>query len=91
MRVFRVLDFVGVALMLGFLGAAAVVRFKDLEMRGLAFRVAHLLAGGLVLMSFLLLYQTRLYALLNVFAAQPRCCPLRWPGRLMFRAPMIST
>ena len=39
-------------------------------MKGLAFDVAHLLAGGLVLMSFLLLYQTRLYALLNVFAAQ---------------------
>jgi len=38
--------------------------------RGLAFDVAHLLAGGLVLISFLLLYQTRLYALLNVFAAQ---------------------
>jgi hydrogenase-4 component E len=39
-------------------------------MTGLAFDVAHLLAGGLVLISFLLLYQTRLYALLNVFAAQ---------------------
>ena len=39
-------------------------------MRGLAFDVAHLLAGGLVLMSFLLLYQTRLYALLNTFALQ---------------------
>ncbi len=39
-------------------------------MRGLAFDVSHLLAGGLVLISFLLIYQTRLYALLNVFAAQ---------------------
>jgi hydrogenase-4 component E len=39
-------------------------------MRGLAFDVAHLLAGGLVLMSFMLLYQNRLYALLNVFALQ---------------------
>ena len=39
-------------------------------MRGLSFDVAHLLAGGLVLISFLLIYQTRLYALLNVFAAQ---------------------
>jgi hydrogenase-4 component E len=38
--------------------------------RGLAFDLAHLLAGGLVLISFMLLYQTRLYALLNVFAAQ---------------------
>lgn len=37
-------------------------------MHGLAFDVAHLLAGGLVLVSFLLLYQDRLYALLNVYA-----------------------
>jgi hydrogenase-4 component E len=35
---------------------------------GLAFDVAHLLAGSLVLLSFLQLYQDRLYALLNVFA-----------------------
>ncbi len=37
-------------------------------MRGLAFDIAHLLAGSLVLVSFLQLYQTRLPALLNVFA-----------------------
>ena len=37
-------------------------------MHGLDFDVAHLLAGGLVLVSFMLLYQDRLYALLNVFA-----------------------
>lgn len=37
-------------------------------MDGLTFDVAHLLAGGLVLVSFMLLYQDRLYALLNVFA-----------------------
>ena len=37
-------------------------------MDGLAFDVAHLLAGGLVLVSFLLLYQDRMYALLNIFA-----------------------
>jgi hydrogenase-4 component E len=34
----------------------------------LAFDVAHLFAGGLVLMSLTMLYQRRLYALLNVFA-----------------------
>jgi hydrogenase-4 component E len=39
-------------------------------MNGLAFDVAHLLAGGLVLVSFMMLYQDRLYALLNVFALQ---------------------
>src|SRR3990167_8395242 len=37
-------------------------------MKGIAFDVAHLLAGWLVLMSFVQLYQTRLTALLNTFA-----------------------
>jgi hydrogenase-4 component E len=35
---------------------------------GLSFDVAHLLAGGLVLVSFALIYQDRLTALINVFA-----------------------
>jgi hydrogenase-4 component E len=39
-------------------------------MNGLAFDIAHMLAGGLVLVSFMMLYQDRLYALLNVFAFQ---------------------
>jgi hydrogenase-4 component E len=34
----------------------------------LAFDIAHLLAGGLLLVSFMMLYQDRLYALLNTFA-----------------------
>ena len=37
-------------------------------MDGLQFDVAHLFAGGLVLVSFMMLYQDRLYALLNMFA-----------------------
>jgi hydrogenase-4 component E len=37
-------------------------------MQGLNFDIAHLLAGSLVLVSFMLLYQDRLYALLNVYA-----------------------
>jgi len=37
-------------------------------MAGFALDVAHVLAGGLVLLSFVLLYQDRLYALLNTFA-----------------------
>jgi hydrogenase-4 component E len=37
-------------------------------MRGFAFDVAHLLAGSLVLVSFIELYQDRLYALINMFA-----------------------
>lgn len=36
----------------------------------MAFDIAHLLAGGLLLVSFMMLYQDRLYALLNVFALQ---------------------
>jgi len=34
----------------------------------LVFDVAHMLAGGLVLVSFMMLYQDRLYALLNIYA-----------------------
>jgi hydrogenase-4 component E len=37
-------------------------------MERLGFDISHLLAGGLVLLSFVLLYQDRLYALLNVYA-----------------------
>ena len=37
-------------------------------MDGIVFDIAHLLAGGLVLVSFMLLYQDRLYALLNTYA-----------------------
>ena len=37
-------------------------------MNGIVFDIAHLLAGSLVVVSFLMLYQDRLYALLNTFA-----------------------
>ena len=37
-------------------------------MHSVTFDVAHMLAGGLVLVSFTMLYQDRLYALLNTFA-----------------------
>lgn len=39
-------------------------------MQGLTFDVAHLFAGGLVLVSFMLLYQDRLTAMIHVFALQ---------------------
>ncbi len=39
-------------------------------MTNLVFDIAHLLAGGLVLMSLVMLYQVRLYALLKVFTLQ---------------------
>jgi len=38
-------------------------------MDGLQFDIAHALAGGLVLISLMMLYQDRLFALINVFAA----------------------
>ena len=49
---------------------AAAVRVEELlmQMHSLAFDISHTLAGGLVLISFMMLYQDRLYSLLNVFA-----------------------
>ncbi len=41
-----------------------------MEMGQLSFDIAHLLAGGMVLISFLMLYQGRLNALISVFALQ---------------------
>ena len=37
-------------------------------MHGLAFDIAHMLAGALVLLSLMMLYQDRLYALINILA-----------------------
>ena len=70
MRVFRVPSFLGAALMLGPARRASSLRIAGSLMHGLDFDIAHLLAGSLVLVSFMLLYQDRLYALLNVFALQ---------------------
>jgi hydrogenase-4 component E len=39
-------------------------------MRSLSFDIAHLLAGGMLVLSFVLLYQDRITAVLNVFAWQ---------------------
>src|SRR5690606_24049095 len=47
---------------------AAPLRVEDVLMGNLELDVAHLLAGGLVLLSFVQLYQDRLTALINVFA-----------------------
>jgi hydrogenase-4 component E len=49
-------------------------------MSGHAYDVAHMLAGGLVLASFMLLYQDRMFALLNVFAlhALVLSCSVAW-------------
>src|SRR5207245_2614885 len=48
----------------------AAVRLEEflMQMHSLAFDVSHTLAGGLVLISLMMLYQDRLYSLLTVFA-----------------------
>lgn len=53
-------------------------------MPNLAFDTAHLLAGGLVLISFMLLYQDRLTSLLNVYALHALVLALSvaWQARL---------
>jgi hydrogenase-4 component E len=49
-------------------------------MPDLAYDTAHLFAGGLVLASFMMIYQDRLYALLNTFALQAvvLCFAVAW-------------
>src|SRR5690606_14875921 len=46
----------------------AAVRLEEPVMNGLVLDIAHMLAGGLVLISLLMLYQDRLLALINIFA-----------------------
>jgi hydrogenase-4 component E len=59
-------------------------------MDGISFDVAHMLAGGLVLVSFVLLYQERIFALLNVFAlhALVLSASVAWQG-LIQQAPHL--
>ena len=55
-------------------------------MHSLTFDVAHMLAGSLVLLSFVQLYQDRLYALLNTFAAHALVLPrdgTGWAGLVL--------
>ena len=47
---------------------AAALRIAELLMNGYSIDVAHMLAGSMVLVSFMLLYQDRMFGLLNVFA-----------------------
>ena len=59
-------------------------------MNGLAFDIAHLLAGSLVLVSFLMLYQDRLYALLNIYALHALVLTLSVAWRaFMYDAPHL--
>src|SRR5262245_4334133 len=53
-------------------------------MTGQLFDVAHMLAGGLVLLSLVLLYQDRMFGLLNVFALQAvvLAASVAWQGHI---------
>src|ERR1043166_9375119 len=53
-------------------------------MNGAWFDIAHMLAGGLVLLSLTLLYQDRMFALLNVFAlhAVVLAASVAWQGHI---------
>lgn len=53
-------------------------------MPSVSFDVAHMLAGGLVLVSFMMLYQDRLYALLRVLAlhAFVLACAVAWQAHI---------
>src|SRR6185503_15623764 len=52
----------------GAAGHVAHVHDEEPVINPLVYDVAHLLAGGMVLVSFMLLYQDRMHGLLNVFA-----------------------
>jgi hydrogenase-4 component E len=51
---------------------------------GTSLDIAHMLAGGMVLVSFMLLYQDRMFALLNVFAlhAIVLCLSVAWQAQI---------
>jgi len=71
MRVFRYPIFLGGAFAAGRLAVFPAIRVEELLMpQNLGFDVAHLLAGGMLVLSFVLLYQDRITAVLNVFALQ---------------------
>ena len=54
-------------------------------MNGLALDIAHMLAGTMVLVSFLLLYQDRMFALLMSLRSRPSCYRPRSPGKPISR------
>ena len=67
MRVFRVPDS-GHRPDAGLAQHASALRLAELLMDVISLDIAHMLAGGMVLVSFMLLYQDRMFGLLNVFA-----------------------
>src|SRR6202012_5786190 len=71
-------------------GRASAVCVGGHVNHGLAFDIAHMLAGGLVLASFMMLYQDRLYALLHVLAlhALVLACAVAWQAHIQ-HAPQL--
>ena len=59
----------------------------------LSFDVAHMLAGGMVLVSFVMLYQDRLYALLRILAlhALVLACAVAWQAHIQGTPPLFIT
>ncbi len=62
-------------------------------MHNLQFDVAHMLSGGLVLVSFMMLYQDRLYALLHVLAlhALVLACAVAWQAYIQHAPHLFIT
>jgi hydrogenase-4 component E len=66
---------------------------SNLVMPNLDFDVAHLLAGGMLVLSFALLYQDRIAAVINVFALQAIALSLSvaWQAKVQHAPPLIVT
>jgi hydrogenase-4 component E len=65
----------------------------NVQLTSMSLDVAHMLAGGLVLTSFLLLYQDRMYGLLNVFAlhAVVLSASVAWQAHIQHAAHLYVT
>ena len=62
-------------------------------MTGLSFDVTHLLAGGMVVISFILLYETRISGLLDIFAAHATvlACAVGWQAYIQHEPHLYIT
>src|SRR5436309_16087776 len=62
-------------------------------MQNLGFDVAHLLAGSMLVLSFVLLYQDRITAMVNIFALQAIALSLSvvWQSGIQDAPPLLVT
>ncbi len=91
MRVFRVAGIPRRRTDARVVGDVAALRIGGLLMSGINFDIAHLLAGGLVLVSFIVLYQDRIYACSMSMPLHALVLALRWRGRRLSRTRRIYT